>query len=154
MIAMNEPEMINEERHESVSAFQAMALRRTSAAILEHADQFDMTHWMSAPNVEDYSGAMIAREALRYRDHCGTAFCLAGWIVLTAPPHGVRPYKDSSIPTAAREIANLTHNQSNRLFHTINWPLSFSQDYHDAETRLAKARVLARRVEHFIRTGE
>lgn len=141
-----------------VTAYGKRLLKRAVAAILERPKTFDMDDWM------------YHNESVRGKEpYCGTTACLAGHVVLAAglkatimggyqwpdiparlrkrlPEHFVY-----SIKTLAEELLGI--DDSGRLFYVGDWPEQFAGPYREAGLR-KRASILARRVEHYLKTGE
>lgn len=96
--------------------------------------------------------------------NCGTAACIGGWVI--ALSHRLKPKIASQAVThllihpanKAKEILQITPIQADRLFLASLWPESFQNPskfvpFDDAGTPNQNAKLAARRIEHFIRTG-
>lgn len=133
---MNKPS-----RHPTVSAKTARVLRRAVKSILAHPAQFDM----------DYYGELVKKDKAH---PCGTVCCLAGQIVFDHSPKKFNEcIKDQlGFPDLARELLGL--DSTAHLFLAPWWPHSLREQYEEAKRPATRAKVLQRRVAHFIATGE
>lgn len=103
---------------------------------------------------------------------CGTALCIAGHAAMMADPDMELACPDPSFPTImaplnedgyadhaewkvrGRAALGIADGQERRLFdHPEDWPYPFCVDYDNAGTPAERAKVAARRIEHFIKTG-
>ncbi len=101
---------------------------------------------------------------------CGTVCCIAGMAVLISNPllylatitesssdAGIIPTHGRMtgvVPTEAQKLLGLTARQADALFSSSDyWPEPFATDYDNARTDAERARVGARRIAYFIRTG-
>lgn len=90
---------------------------------------------------------------------CGTTACIAGhaiaidrrWSRLAT---GRIMDRNNSAHNEAMKTLRLNTLDADRLFYTMYWPNALRQQYHAATTPLAHAKVAARRINFFIRTGE
>ena len=102
--------------------------------ILKHPEEFDMSWW-----------------------HCGTTYCIAGRACQLAGENGPA----TSMGHRATKLLQITSDQAHSLFHVTNWPHAFSHAYYanygkltSKELQQHKAEVTAKRIQHFILTGE
>jgi hypothetical protein len=96
---------------------------------------------------------------------CGTVACLAGHVCLDAgdtPDFGDRTFSSYVVrgnlvvgaDVRASEILGISDRQSAILFYMPYWPAKFREAYLSAKVAGGRVRVLKRRVNHFIKTGE
>lgn len=118
-------------------------LRKVQAAILRKPRQFQMAMLFSG---RDSMGKPATG--------CGTAACVAGWAIFLAKR--AKRLEDIRWPhselTVATKALGLSNHQSCILFDDANWPTPFKDKYWSAKTAQGKARVAAKRIEHFIKT--
>jgi hypothetical protein len=124
-------------------------LRKVKAHILEEPRRFAMGTWLK----KYIPGTLIDEpdsETLEMRrvPACGTVGCIAGWTVDLTGGKSSR----ASFDGAARRRLGISPTKSTRLFYTYSWPLKFSERYQNAKTKLARAKIAAERIEHFIST--
>jgi len=113
-------------------------LKQVAKAILAHPNNTDMTDWV---NHHDH----IAK--------CGTTGCIAGWIVAAANLAKLRKIDtDRDIQLEAIELLDITNEQSWELFNGTKWPAKFRQAWLEATSRKEEAKVIVRRIKHFIKT--
>jgi len=133
-------------------------LRQAAKNIVAEAEHFDMNSWVEAEDI------------------CDTTCCIAGRIVcdsVWAEPenkaksveeviymvqeveygHEHHP-KFSDVRSYAQELLGISEECGENLWFVENWPEPFMSEHRRAKTRLAKAKVAAARIEHFIATGE
>jgi hypothetical protein len=110
-------------------------LRKVQKQILAQPEAFDMTY-------------------VTNREDCGTVCCIAGWTcVLVGVP------ENRASMDVAQEILDLNTAQASRLFTTSEhewrerWPKRFDRAYYRANDAKQKARIAARRIDHFIKTN-
>lgn len=106
-------------------------LEKIAEVIVEKCGQFDMDTW--------------------HGEGCGTAHCIGGWAeVLTGSEPGY------SLIAKAQLLGigyGLNDSQAGRLFYLDCWPEGFRNAYRDEERDpLAKAKIAADRIRHFIAT--
>lgn len=126
-------------------------LRRVQKQILKEPRQFDM---------DDYFATK--RTLGRNVPNCGTAACIAGWaIALSHPTRKPRDVASCYYPaeTAGKLLelpgCNDSYNDHlclNSLFLVDSWPLKFKESYNAAKTFTAKAKIAAKRIDHYIET--
>lgn len=98
------------------------------------------------------------RRFLMHRWFCDTAACIGGWAIaldknFKLAKAGVLDAQ-SRRPTSERaaQALGLRRAIAERLFYVDEWPSPFREQYDDALGRAGRARVAARRIEHFIKT--
>ena len=97
--------------------------------ILTHPKQLNMGTWMTKTN-------------------CGTTCCIAGWACLLSK----ELYANTNVWRFAEKILDI-EGESDRLFHTEDWPTKYRNLYYDAGSSEARAKVTADRIQHYIDTG-
>lgn len=124
-------------------------LKRAVAAILARPKTFDMRDWLQHdPTVKPRTKAE--------EPYCGTVACLAGHIVLAA--HGTKAHTVEWVASSAINL--LTDDGAaqtaiyERLFYIYGWPAKYADAYEASRSHIGRARVLAKRVDHFLATGE
>jgi hypothetical protein len=126
-------------------------LRKVAKYILAEPKRLDMnvTGIATLPDDED-------------APKCGTVGCIAGWAsVLALPAMPASPKFRASVMTweSGRIKLKLNCEEASRLFTEPDseahdgWPVRFRTAYAKAKTHRGRARVTARRIEHFIKTG-
>lgn len=135
----------------AVSAKAARLLRRVARHILAEPCRYDQNAELSflTPGMPYKDGHVVPA--------CGTIGCIAGWVtaLVADNPRNV----DDPLDFAAHALG-LDHDQKWILFDSVTatdddyWPSRYAQAYVDAKTPRGRARVAARRIEHFIKTGE
>ncbi len=80
--------------------------------------------------------------------------CLAGWVTALSLSKKKAEAVVDPISFAAQKLGFSDEQRSGLFGSTADWPLKFSQAYHRAKTPLQIAKVAAKRVEWFIKTGE
>lgn len=119
-------------------------LLKVKAAILAEPLKFDMAAWFAPEK----------------KSPCGTTACIAGWAIsldrkwkrlkpgLSQMRHFYfRPEK------LAGEAIGIDFDQTERLFFRCNWPPGMSHAYVHETTARGRARIAARRIDHFIKTN-
>lgn len=85
---------------------------------------------------------------------CGTAACIAGWACVLS---GSDPKRLVNSPwvTISRKAKKLLgiKGDPNFLFYENQWPAKFADAFECATTAEDEAQVAAKRIDHFIRTG-
>lgn len=132
-------------------------LRRIQRAIMAEPARMDMRRWA-------VSAESILCPGFKAPPPCGTVGCIAGWgLLLTKGKRNkfleiAKKFKrrtNFGIETEAGNLFGITEEQRQRLFHTESWPQPFrDRQSHLNEGTLAYARVVCRRIDHFIETGE
>jgi hypothetical protein len=92
---------------------------------------------------------------------CGTVGCIAGWTLVAANLKGKTPIKEVIAPllskgnrlTATAKLLGLSMDEQNRLFFLHKWPADLETAYDNARTPLQRARVTARRIDLFLKSG-
>lgn len=122
-------------------------LRRVQKAILKHPWQFEMSWWFD-------NTLHLSRSTLEPKG-CGTAACIAGWAVhLTSGNKKLSQTRTlHGDAYDAEDLLGLSCDQSCSLFNTGGWPSYFATAYRQATNPETRAKVAARRIEHFISTG-
>ncbi len=59
---------------------------------------------------------------------------------------------NGDVANVAQALLGLTWHEAERLFYTWGWPVRFENAYKAAKTAKGRARVAARRIEHFVNT--
>ena len=129
-------------------------LRRIQKAILAHPDQFNMDWWFQS---RASNGAPAGG--------CGTAGCIAGWAFFLTKKHKtlreteLNTYNIDKTEIGAKllriPLTRSDHFDRNHpLFFVKDWPIKFRAAYHNAKTPSGAAKAAARRIDHFIKTGE
>lgn len=99
---------------------------------------------------------------------CGTVGCIAGWGIILDSRKPKSKFK-TLIPSIRRSVAfcgnaidrraadvfGIPLHQATALFYSSNWPIEFRRKMENLNTGTkAYARVVCRRIDHFIATGE
>jgi hypothetical protein len=130
-------------------------LRKIKSAILREPKRIDMHR-------------SIGQEYSQDGPRCGTVGCIAGWTLLLSErkPHEAwhktreRARADSwwSMATRAIRLLRITSYQGKKLFHVENWPdRTLTEQYNDAAfscQHKAMAKIVAKRIDQFIRDGQ
>lgn len=101
---------------------------------------------------------------------CGTVGCIAGWTVLVssglASKWALKLLDNSAfnglMAAAGIKAASIlgyptfdyTGGRLYKLFYPSSWPEPFRIDYHAAKTQTSRAKIVGKRIDHFIKTGE
>lgn len=98
-----------------------------------------------------------AQDVFGYVDSkCGTDHCIGGWALKIAKQ---TPYRSDTAWREAQVLLLLDDDQAFNLFdypvgqEGNGWPQKFVDAYLNAKTPKGRARVAARRIDHFIKTG-
>lgn len=132
-------------------------LEKIRDTILANPDHLDMSSWFGM-TPEHYFQA-------RRRGECGAVACIAGWACQLngwSPLEGtlrvkktVRGLLHTEVPRSmACELLNLTSFTADLLFYLDAWPAPYLAQYEGAATAKGRARVAARRINHFIKHKE
>lgn len=128
-------------------------LRKVKAAILRYPDQFEMRGW--------FSDSLWIKGNWREPGRCGTAACIGGWAVHIAKKlrklsetENILIATEEYAGELAREVLRLNSHDSRALFLAAKWPLKFYFDYAKARTPKERAKVAAKRIDHFIEHGD
>ncbi len=136
---------------DAVSPKVARMLRKVIAHILDEPLRYDQDEVLVYQEPGESFFYTIIGE--RKVPQCGTIGCLAGWVTALSLSKKKAEEVDP-IKFAANKLG-LSGYQRNSLFGGVfSWPEQFADAYHRAKTPLQVARVAAKRVEHFIKTGE
>ena len=111
-------------------------LLKVKEAILAEPDNFDMDQW-----------------------HCGTSHCICGWAQVLSGKVKDSFNTDSHTEVGMKLLGLTDVTQAMTLFYTSCWPQPFRQSYlnifkDDPDLKKQQAEVAARRIDHFIATGE
>lgn len=122
-------------------------LQKVKEKILEEPLQFAMEEYFT-PEVY---GMDAPREKI---PNCGTAACIAGWVLTLHTGKNPRELWLADIPISSRaaRLLGLTWEEGDRLFILSGWPFSFGKRYRNAKTPQEQAQIAAERIEHFIET--
>lgn len=140
---------------DAVSPRVARMLRKVIAHILDEPLRYDQDEVLvhREPG-ESFFYTTIGEQKV---PQCGTIGCLAGWVTALSlskkKAAGLTSFSDP-ISFAAQKLGFSDEQRSGLFGSTADWPLKFSQAYHRAKTPLQIAKVAAKRVEWFIKTGE
>jgi hypothetical protein len=93
---------------------------------------------------------------------CGNVGCIAGWACLLSEKEGrtlaakgralIDRYRYTDYKTNGREALDLSREQADRLFFLDVWSKRLAEEYDRARTPKGRARVVARRIDLFIRS--
>lgn len=83
---------------------------------------------------------------------CGTAACIAGWILILSGNKPFTETEDGNGSETAERLLRLPTDSADRLFHVFMWPERFKHEYNSAKTPAKRASVAANRIDHFIKT--
>lgn len=114
----------------NLSALTIRRLRKVAAAILKEPELYDQ----GEPFLPDPT--------------CGTQACIAGWAVHLFDK---RFDRNGSLPDAAARALQIDRSEVGKLYWRSSWPEKLC-DQLTGGSALKKARVAARRIEHFIKT--
>src|SRR5579871_4839038 len=129
-----------------VNAKGARLLRKVAKHILAEPRRYDQDVW----RLKGRPGERCWASDGEY-PACGTVACIGGWINTLTHARGDAVYNTDR---ACSQIG-VSHEGMDRLFGTFDdWPKRYARAYENAKTQAGKARVAARRIEHFIKTGE
>lgn len=121
-------------------------LEKVKEAILAEPRQFVMGEYF----VIDEGLFDLGREI----PNCGTAACIAGWAV-TLGRRFKNPARARRIPAVGEEavkLLRLDEDGAFRLFLVGDWPWQYREAWSEAKTAKARAKVAAKRIDHFIAT--
>lgn len=126
-------------------------LKKVRAAILKHPDQFEM-EWY-------FQKELLIGEDDIPAGGCGTAACIAGWILFyakncTTLEQANQLFYTLAEATAAAGLDDIAkqRNSLSCLFAVDDWPEPFSSRYVNATTLQGRAQAAADRIDHFIAT--
>lgn len=127
-------------------------LRKVQRQILDEPRQVIMETWFS--NLD--GGTHLPRAI----PNCGTAGCIGGWAIAIARKLTPKKAREKAVGQflnyerdAAGELLDITESQGGRLFSINYWPLDFMRRYGKTQPQtLARAKVIAARIDHFIKT--
>jgi hypothetical protein len=126
-----------------VGAKGARLLRRVAKHILAEPKRLDMAYFID--RVTDPKG--VAHKM----PPCGTVGCIAGWAVTLSTTERVAYGR---IATRAAKFIGIGDVVAQRLFYPGQWPEEFSRINEYRAQTVRHARLTAKRIEHFIKTGE
>ena len=127
-------------------------LLRVRAAILAEPEKFDMSDYFKKSDSSP----------------CGTAACIAGWSIAISKrwkrlSNGYPLYSTDTTTLGlshwpawleAVKLLKINDEQAGKLFMAHAWPEPFRSSFALRKTNKHKARIAARRIDHFIATGE
>lgn len=138
-------------KRNTVGAKGARLLRKVAKHILEEPARYEQNVWLrlgvpgKVTNLEHIDNAPTEFPA------CGTIACLGGWVnQLTS----VRSRDDDTFRRACGQIGVDSEMGANLFGYNTGWPEPYMTAYENATTLRGKAKVAARRIEHFIKTGK
>lgn len=121
-------------------------LRRIQKQILKEPRQFEM--WGYFPLTLDTTEKI---------PNCGTAACIAGWSICLTEKINPAVARDKSnrwnVWRRAKKALGIKEMQANSLFYDDNWPDNFKDGFKNSNTARKKARIAAKRIDHFISTN-
>jgi hypothetical protein len=119
-------------------------LRKIKEFILEEPRRFYM--WMWAERVPTDQSP------------CGTTQCIAGAAVHISHPRKfaalLRRDETERFGSLARRELHISADQALALFHVDEWPERFRIAYLTTTSKKEEAKIAAKRIDHFIRTGK
>ena len=119
-------------------------LLRVKAQILAEPKQFIMGTWYTNfPDIFDgdlWEGVKVP--------NCGTAACIAGWIV--ALHNNIKLNKAIGGHGTAAMYLNIRRYEANRLFYVENWPGDLRARWDNAKSLEERAQIAAERIDRFI----
>lgn len=127
-------------------------LKKVKQAILGRPRQFEMEYY--------FGGSLYIGRKKALPSHCGTAACIAGWAAHLS--FGQKTLEQSRFVAQmdprhmshiGRDLLEINNEQGDRLFHLAHWPDNFKEQYRRAKSALSRARLSARRIDHFIATN-
>jgi hypothetical protein len=124
-------------------------LKKVKEYITAHPNRFVMDNFL----IKQREGETIfdADDGKEVKfDQCGTAACIAGWTCLIATEGKVR--EGTNIQRKAGRLLGISPGKQDNLFFTCNWPEHFVSQYLKAATQSSRAKIAARRIDHFIAT--
>jgi hypothetical protein len=123
-------------------------LEKVKAHILEEPRRFNMSLFV-------FNQGEIEDLPKNERPPCGTMACIAGWAVMLAdgPPAIINDDYYLTVEDRAVEVLGLNEEQVGALFYDPAWPEKYADAYENARTPRQRARVAARRIDHFIKTN-
>lgn len=137
-------------------------LRRVQKHVLDEPKRVDMSDWL---NIREKD--MMGPQYDNYFPECGTVGCIGGWVAALASP---RPQSIADAGKYAAKKLGIKFTQqgewdgngvfipaeqgaANRLFFVEEWPQRFiDQLLHHRRQTLGYARVVSKRIDHFIKT--
>jgi len=132
-----------------VGAKGARLLRKVAKHILDEPKRFIMAAWFYKrsdyrPSVDDFS---------YHGDFptCNTAACIGGWSVVLGSKKNPDDILD--VQRYAARLLGLTPSRVAVLFDAWAWPTPFDK-FQSATDPRKRAQIAAKRIEHFIKTGE
>lgn len=128
-------------------------LRRVKRAILDEPGQFVMDAFFTTDTTSEYTSD-LPRKTI---PNCETAACIGGWALAISgkqTPQACSNDGDTmDYSSEAARVLDLDYGQGARLFYVERWPQVFQDQWIRTETLKGRARMAARRIEHFIREG-
>jgi hypothetical protein len=128
-------------------------LRKVEAHILEEPKRLYMRTWIK---LKEKGHILMRRQDgfCRSFPACGTAGCIAGWVVMLSHAETKKPITtdEDDLAEEARLLLGLEVFEARRLFIPMHWPYEFRRGISDDGTK-ETAEVCVRRIEHFIETG-
>lgn len=105
--------------------------------------------------------SILYRDASEDGPSCGTVGCIAGWLcVVAARKENSLPFQDainhvssSASISDACCLLKADENEMERLCFLASWPQSLKRTYLKSTTPLQRARVTARRIDLFLKSG-
>jgi hypothetical protein len=134
-----------------VGAKGARILRRVARHILAEPLRYDQN-----ATVEHGIPGEFRTGFNRIVPECGTVACIGGWIALLGAKNPKR-VRSLQPPKLARTLGVPLENMCYLIAFVRNnygWPEKHRTAYNRANTPRQRAKVAARRIEHFIKTGE
>jgi hypothetical protein len=133
-------------------------LRRIQKHILAEPKRFRMLDWIEKQTATDPTYIADDSERVSF-PKCGTVACIGGWAVLLSKKkpsrthyEGFRAAKLLGLNRPHGHLDRVRSTDSERLFFTEAWPIDFSMKFNRAKTPEDRARIAAKRIDHFIKT--
>jgi hypothetical protein len=133
-------------------------LRTIQRHILAEPKRFRMLDWIEKQTPTDPTYIADDSERVSF-PKCGTVACIGGWAVLLSKKkpsetgyEGYRAAKILGLNRPTGIIDRAASVDSERLFFTDVWPIDFAVKFRLAKTPEGRARIAAKRIDHFIAT--
>jgi hypothetical protein len=123
-------------------------LRKIQRHVLDNPKRIDMDCFIERKAEELEAGRGLEHDTF---PRCGTVGCIAGWAVTLSTKERI-PY--GQIAEKAKALLGLSDIQAYQLFYVNHWPILWREITNSQYQTRAHAKLVVKRIDHLIATGE